>query len=107
MVLHADSKKIVFTHRDLRLVMGSSQCTGLWGTLKTGWDITQQDLEGNGPAIFLEKLCDSGRLQDPADCLVLIYKMKKLHIATIALILVFRFSGDKMWLETQKIHSPK
>lgn len=41
------------------------------------------------------------------DSHVLIYKMSELHIATLYLTLVLRFSGDKMWLETEKIHSLK
>lgn len=58
MVLHADSKEFLFAHWCLRH-MDSSQWTWLWGALKATWDITHWGAEGNGPATFLEKLCDS------------------------------------------------
>ena len=45
-MLHADAKKIVSARWAFRLGVGSSHCTGQWGSLQTAWGIIQQRRAG-------------------------------------------------------------
>lgn len=106
-MLHADAKKIVSARWAFRLGVGSSHCTGQWGSLQTAWGIIRQRQAGGaGPAAFPEK---SGVIWQAPDPCVLIYKVSELHTAPLHLTSVLSFHKRQVIRRglKQKIPSPK